>query len=306
MSSASYDGDGLRSSETSSPGGTQSFVWNTVSSVPELIMDTTNAYIYGTSGSPVEQVNLSTGATSYLVSDSLGSVRGVVSSSGSLTSSVNYDAWGNPETAGGLTSYTPFGFAGGYTDPSGLVYLIARYYDPATGQFLSVDPLVPETRAAFVYAEDDPVTVTDPTGLYNCSGKSAGFLVARYQRGDARYSLVCGTSAYGVRHIQSKHFAGDLSKVLITFLIRLTISRGKPYEGSGDSTPNPYTKAYKQGFTWSSSGFPETEVFHIIAVVNTRYGRVTTAYSPESIVDQNQLDDCHFAGIDACANFGTL
>lgn len=37
-----------------------------------------------------------------------------------------YDAWGSPETTGGLTSYTSFGFAGGYTDPTGLVYLINR------------------------------------------------------------------------------------------------------------------------------------------------------------------------------------
>ena len=62
------------------------------------------------------------------------------------------------------------------------------------------------------------------------------------------------------------------------------------------------------GFTWSSNQISpsETEVFHIIAVVNNRYGRVTTAYSPESIVDQNRLDDCHFAGISACASFGSL
>jgi hypothetical protein len=35
-------------------------------------------------------------------------------------------AWGNPQTAHGLTSATPYGFAGGYTDPTGLVYLLHR------------------------------------------------------------------------------------------------------------------------------------------------------------------------------------
>ena len=145
-SSAVYDGDGLRTSATTSPtsgsGSTQSFVWGITYSVPRLLMDSTNAYIYGPSGTPIEQVNLSTGSVIYLTADALGSVRGVVSSGGSLTGSTSYDAYGNPEATGGLSSYTPFGFAGGYTDPTGLIYLIGRYYDPQTGQFLSVDPLV--------------------------------------------------------------------------------------------------------------------------------------------------------------------
>ena len=60
---------------------------------------------------------------------------------------------------------TPFGFAGGYTDPTGLVYLLHRYYDPSTGQFLSVDPLVGLTQAPYSYAGNDPVNGSDPSGL---------------------------------------------------------------------------------------------------------------------------------------------
>jgi RHS repeat-associated protein len=169
MSSATYDGDGLRTSATATPNGgseaTQNFVWNNTTSVPELLVDSTNAYIYGPNGMPFEQINISTGTIRYLVSDALGSVRGVVSSGGSLTASTSYDAWGNPETAGGLTAYTPFGFAGGYTDPTGLIYLVNRYYDPAAGQFLSVDPMVAETGQPYAYADDDPVNAIDPIGL---------------------------------------------------------------------------------------------------------------------------------------------
>ena len=62
MSSATYDGDGLRTSETSTPSGgspsTEAFVWNTTTAVPNLLMDSTNAYIFAGSGTPVEQVNL--------------------------------------------------------------------------------------------------------------------------------------------------------------------------------------------------------------------------------------------------------
>ncbi len=174
-SSATYDGDGLRTSATTTPTGgsesTQNFVWDPTSSVPRLLMDSTNAYVYGPSGTPIEQVNLSTGTVTYLISDALGSVRGVLSSSGSLTASTSYDAYGNPETTGGLSAYTPFGFAGGYTDPTGLVYLIGRYYDPQTGQFLSVDPDVDETMQPYAYASDDPVNSSDPSGLYRSNKK---------------------------------------------------------------------------------------------------------------------------------------
>ena len=87
-----------------------------------------------------------------------------MSATGSLTASTSYDAWGNAETSGGLSANTPFGFAGAYTDPSGLIYLIHRYYDPSTGQFVNVDPLVEETGQAYAYTRDDPVNGVDPDG----------------------------------------------------------------------------------------------------------------------------------------------
>jgi RHS repeat-associated protein len=168
MSAAAYDGNGLRASTTITPSGqsatTQQYAWNTQAAIPEMIMDSGNAYIYGTGVAPIEQVSLSTGAITYLVTDSLGSVRGTVNPSGALTGTTSYDAWGNAQTAGGLTSATPFGFAGGYTDPTGLIYLINRYYDPSTGQFLSVDPDISSTLQPYAYTGGNPVSQTDPTG----------------------------------------------------------------------------------------------------------------------------------------------
>jgi len=64
------------------------------------------------------------------------------------------------------TANTPLQFTGQYTDPeSGLVYLRARYYDPATAQFLTVDPMVDETGTPYAYVDDDPLDNTDLTGL---------------------------------------------------------------------------------------------------------------------------------------------
>jgi RHS repeat-associated protein len=155
-------------------------VWDTVSQIPQLIMDSQNAYIYTTGMAPAEQVNLSTGTVTYLVTDHIGSVRGTVNASGALTGTTSYDAWGNPETTGGLTASTPFGFAGAYTMGTGLLYLINRYYDPSTGQFLSVDPDLAQTQEPYQYAADDPVSNTDPTGQFLngyawCTGDWLGY-----------------------------------------------------------------------------------------------------------------------------------
>jgi len=64
---------------------------------------------------------------------------------------------------------TPFGYTGGYTDPTGLVYLINRYYDPQAGQFISVDPDLSQTVQPYGYANGNPVSATDPTGQWACT-----------------------------------------------------------------------------------------------------------------------------------------
>ncbi|MFI1926297.1 RHS repeat-associated core domain-containing protein [Streptomyces sp. NPDC020377] len=64
------------------------------------------------------------------------------------------------------------GYVGGTTDPTGLVHLGAREYDPELGRFLSVDPVInvdnPGQMNAYSYAHNDPVTNSDPTG--ECAG----------------------------------------------------------------------------------------------------------------------------------------
>jgi RHS repeat-associated protein len=46
----------------------------------------------------------------------------------------------------------------------GLYYFGARYYDPSIGRFISVDPLA-EFHSPYVYAGNNPVNITDLTGL---------------------------------------------------------------------------------------------------------------------------------------------
>jgi hypothetical protein len=44
-------------------------------------------------------------------------------------------------------------------------YSFRRYYDPQTGQFISVDPLVDQTEQPYAYVNGDPVDAIDPLGL---------------------------------------------------------------------------------------------------------------------------------------------
>ena len=51
-----------------------------------------------------------------------------------------------------------------------------RYYDPQTGQFISVDPLVDRTGQAYAYTGDDPVNKVDPMGLSSGVSGSPGYV----------------------------------------------------------------------------------------------------------------------------------
>lgn len=74
---------------------------------------------------------------------------------------------------------TPFGYAGQYTDPeTGLQYLRARYYDPATGQFLSRDPLTGITGQPYAYAGNEPTDLVDPAGLFPSLQSISDFVAA--------------------------------------------------------------------------------------------------------------------------------
>jgi RHS repeat-associated protein len=71
----------------------------------------------------------------------------LTTSTGTVAGSTTYDAYGNTISTTG-TSTTPLGYDGQYTSAdTGLMYLRAREYDPATAQFISVDQKAEETRS---------------------------------------------------------------------------------------------------------------------------------------------------------------
>ena len=182
----SYDGEGHRMS-SSNNGTTNTFTWDTAAS--QLLADSTHNYLYlSGSASPDLQINLATGTVDLLTEDHNANTRGVVqvtgatsSRNGTLVNYTDYDAYGNPITEsggatnpggmanGGVTTdtSTSFAFGAGYSDSSSLTYLVHRYLDNETGQFISIDPLVDQTREAYVYAGDGPTISADSLGEYS-------------------------------------------------------------------------------------------------------------------------------------------
>ena len=112
---------------------------------------------------------LRSGATSFYNADGLGSVTSLANTSGSLAQTYTFDSFGKlTASSGSLTN--PFQYTGRESDSeTGLYYYRARYYDAATGRFLSEDSM------RFVAGIDFyPYTLNSPVNLRDPSGKNAG------------------------------------------------------------------------------------------------------------------------------------
>ena len=175
----SYNGDGLRTSETIS-GTTTYLAWDLAEQLPLILSDGVNSYIYGPGGLPVEQINNSSGTPLYIHHDQQGSTRLLTGSTGKTEATFTYDAYGNLTGKTG-TATSPLGYDSQYTDSdTGLIYLRARVYDPATANFLTVDPIDEVTQTPYSYTKDDPLSFGDATGM--CAAASA----ASYRRGASK------------------------------------------------------------------------------------------------------------------------
>jgi len=165
VTSYTSDGTSLRQSRTAS-GTTKPFTWATNFGISRLLDDGTYSYVYGPSATPIAQVNDSTGAVEYLHGDLIGSTRLSTNATGAATGSTVYDTYGKRVAHTG-PSDSAIGFSGNWTDPTtGLIYLRARDYDPTTGQFLAVDPASSQTHQPYAYANNNPLQLTDPLGLW--------------------------------------------------------------------------------------------------------------------------------------------
>jgi RHS repeat-associated protein len=166
--SYTYDGNNLR--QTQDINGTKAnLTWDTAEPIPIILEDETNSYIYGPENLPIEQISTG-GTTFYLHHDQKGSTRLLTNTSGNTETAYTYNPYGSLESTTG-TATTPLRYDAQYTDTdTGLIYLRARTYQPETGQFLSIDPVLQITGEPYAYTKDNPEDHADPTGQCGLDG----------------------------------------------------------------------------------------------------------------------------------------
>ena len=107
--------------------------------------------------------------------------------SGNVTFAQSYDPYGVVLGTSHLETDTSYGFTAEQTDPTGMVYLRARYYAPEMGRFMSRDTwggddTMPISYNYWAYANEDPINLSDPTGMIPSGLHYSGDRINEIQR----------------------------------------------------------------------------------------------------------------------------
>ncbi|MFJ3216604.1 RHS repeat-associated core domain-containing protein [Kitasatospora sp. NPDC086801] len=170
-SSYVYDADGNRLIRRD-PGRTTLYLGGT-----ELTLDTATQQVVGTRYYPTVGgptiVRTSDGRLSYTVSDHHGTGTTAIDAGDLQVTRRSFKPFGEERGTQPAPGAWPGekGFVGGTQDKAtGLTHLGAREYDPKVGRFLSVDPVIdasdPQQLQGYLYANNSPLTFTDPSGLW--------------------------------------------------------------------------------------------------------------------------------------------
>ncbi|MEV6601717.1 polymorphic toxin-type HINT domain-containing protein [Actinoplanes sp. NPDC051346] len=116
----------------------------------------------------------------YVANDHHGTGTATVDATGAIThrrTTPYGETRGTPPVQGAWP--TEKGFVGGNQDSTtGLVNIGAREYDTVTGRFISIDPIIdvndPQQMNGYAYANNNPISFSDPDGLKLCSDDACG------------------------------------------------------------------------------------------------------------------------------------
>ena len=181
VESYTYDYAGNRLSKTVNESDTVCYVNDTSGSLTQVVAETDQngkeTAFYTRSDELLSMER--NGSVWYYIYDGHGNTRLLTNAVGTVTDRYDYDACGNLLQKEGETE-NDFLYTGEqYNANTGLYYLRARYMDPSTGTFISMDSYQgslydPVSLHKYLYANANPVKYTDPTGYYSLVDMSVG------------------------------------------------------------------------------------------------------------------------------------
>jgi RHS repeat-associated protein len=180
--------------------------------------------------------------------DPQGNAAHLMDDDGLVLAHLAYDAWGQRMSGNNPTPYGYKGQWGYYTDgETGILLLTHRYFDPATGRFLTRDPIGFEGGVnLYAYVGNGVVMLKDPVGLKNDTLNRI-WKCARdcYLKSDASEFEKC------FRDCMGKEFTKDLCVAYGCFLpwawMPHTGYTGCPPYGNPCSPHNDYPRPRGQG-----------------------------------------------------------
>lgn len=164
-----YNGDGLKTRRVGPNGTTYYYhdgirpIWETNSA--GAMTAQYDRDIFGNLLSRRDSANV----RHYFHFDGLGSTTALTNTSGTVSATMLYDAWGNQRAVTG-SGHGNYRFTGAERDTTtSLYHMGARFYDPVIGRWLSEDPVQdkpfePATLNFYAYVENNPLIHVDPTG----------------------------------------------------------------------------------------------------------------------------------------------
>ncbi len=147
--------------------------------------------------------------------DHLGSVRELTDSTGAIQTRYGFDPYGRTSKLQGSVD-ADFQFAGMYLHQrSQLNLTLYRAYSPVFGRWLSRDPLDGETDNLMIYANNNPVGMKDPMGLYATATRDGNKIEITIPLNFIGYPLP-GEFLNEIRNGIERYWTGKFGKYCVT------------------------------------------------------------------------------------------
>jgi RHS repeat-associated protein len=175
-----YDGYARRTDKTISS-TTTNYLYDGANPVQELSGTTVTANLLTGLGIDERFARTDSNGTANFLTDALGSTVSLTNGSGSTLASYAYEPFGNTTVTSG-SSANPYQYTGRENDGTGVYFYRARYYSPTLQRFISEDPIgmLGSGPNLYAYANNNPVSLEDPSGTDPLSGGIIGAVVGGF------------------------------------------------------------------------------------------------------------------------------